>query len=298
MGFGQFAPDFFMKEVFNSEAKSMTTSTQDFDAKKVNVYGHIAALQLKLTVVTVKGTGIYDGAATAHIGVSKLIIRDRASKPVIDSRGVDLAYVRKILTIADTLNDGTVKKGEYDTATAISADVTTIQTQELPIDINLADQPISVEWTLDVLSKLYSTVGTATATVQLQILSKNIVSSEALNRQTRRIYSFTRGAFSTEIELQNNLPTGILIDNITVLEANAGDITDVTLKPTGQNIGMDRVNETYLDEYENRNFWDGKTALLQILPHPPFKVADETLFSINPSVSFNPRFFITHRGSR
>ena len=132
----------------------------------------------------------------------------------------------------------------------------------------------------------------------MQILGKSIVSSEALNRQTRRVFSYTRGAVATEIELQNELPTGILIDNITILEENAADITDITLKPTGQNIGLDRVNDTYLAEYENRNLWDGHTATLHILPHPPFKVADETLFKINPSTSFTPRFFITHRGAR
>ena len=297
MGFGEFAPDFFMKEVFNSEQKTMTTSDQDFDAKKVNVYGHLSALTFKLATTTQNVSDTYTTDIKAHELIATLTIRDRASKPIINVRGQDLQYVRKILTIADTLNDGTIKKGEYDLQSTLVDGAATAEF-EIPVDINLADQPISVEWTLGNLGDLFVTRTDGTGLFTLQILGKSIVSSEALNRQTRRVFSYTRGAVATEIELQNELPTGILIDNITILEENAADITDITLKPTGQNIGLDRVNDTYLAEYENRNLWDGHTATLHILPHPPFKVADETLFKINPSTSFTPRFFITHRGAR
>lgn len=297
MGFGEFAPDFFLKEVFNSEQKTMTTSDQDFDAKKVNVYGHIAALTLKIATTTQNVSDTYTTSVKAKDLIATLTIRDKASKPVISVRGQDLSYVRKILSIADTLNDGTIKKGEFDAQTNI-ADGSATANMEIPCDINIADQPISVEWTLGNLDDLVVTRTDATGLLTLQILGKSIVSPEALNRQTRRIYSYTRGAVATELELQNDLPTGIIIDNIAILEENAADITDITLKPTGQNIGLDRVNDTYLEEYENRNFWDGHTTALHILPHPPFKVADETLFKINPSTSFTPRLFITHRGAR
>ncbi len=297
MGFGQFAPDFFLKEVFNSEQKTMTNANQDYDSKKVNVYGHISSLSIKIATTTQNVSDTYTAGVSAMDLIATLNIRDRAQKPIISCRGQDLAYVRKILSIADTLNDGTVKKGEYDSPSDV-ADGAAVASHEIPCDINLADQPISVEWTLGPLSSMVAAYTDATGLITLTILAKSIVSSEALNRQTRRIYSFTRGAVATEVELQNDLPTGIIIDNITILEATAADITDVTLKPTGQNIGLDRVNDTYLAQYEDRNLWDGHTATLHILPHPPFKVADETLFKINPSTSFTPRFFITYRGAR
>ena len=143
MGFGEFAPDFFMKEVFNSEQKTMTTSDQDFDAKKVNVYGHLSALTFKLATTTQNVSDTYTTDIKAHELIATLTIRDRASKPIINVRGQDLQYVRKILTIADTLNDGTIKKGEYDLQSTLVDGAATAEF-EIPVDINLADQPISV----------------------------------------------------------------------------------------------------------------------------------------------------------
>ena len=112
----------------------------------------------------------------------------------------------------------------------------------IPIDVNLEDQPISIEWTANALGSVLSTVGTASATCQLECAVTSIVpvgeSANLATRETRRIYSFTRGAIASEQEIQGNLPTGVTIDNISLGVTTDSNLTDVTLKATGRNIIM------------------------------------------------------------
>ena len=301
--FGNQAPQTYLKTSFNSEAKTMTTSTQQFDSKKVNVYGHISSILLKFTTTITKGSGTISTAKSPLDACGQLIIRDKNSRPIIDEDASRLPIVRKILSLADTPAWQTFKKGEYDVGTALT-DTSSAQTHEMeiPIDINLEDQPISVEWTCGTLSDVLSTVGTASATAQLEISVTSIVpvgeSANLATRETRRLFSFTRGAIATEQEIQGDLPTGITIDNITLGVTTDTNLTDVTLKPTGKNIGLDRLRRLEIQQKENRGFFDGHTSGYHTLFTAPFVVGDSTVFKINPSTSFTPRIFICHRGVR
>ena len=301
--FGNQAPQTYLKTSFNSESKTLTASTQQFDSKKVNVYGHISSILLKFTATITKGTGTIDTTKSPLNAVGQIVIRDKNSRPIIDEDASRLPIVRKILSCSDSPAWQTFKKGEYNAGTALT-DVATAQTHEMeiPIDINLEDQPISIEWTANALSSILSTVGTASATCQLEVAVTSIVpvgeSANLATRETRRIYSFTSGAIATEQELQGNLPTGITIDNITLGVTTDSNLTDVTIKPTGKNIGIDRVARTILQEKEERGFLDGHTTGYYTLFISPFVVGDSTLFKINPSTSFTPRIFVTHRGVR
>tara|TARA_R110000850_G_scaffold201956_1_gene328021 strand:+ start:1274 stop:2182 length:909 start_codon:yes stop_codon:yes gene_type:complete len=301
--FGNQAPQTYLKTSFNSESKSITASTQQFDSKKVNVYGHISSLLLKFSVTITKGTGTINTAKSALSAVGQIVIRDKNSRPILDEDASRLPIIRKILSLSDSPQWQTFKKGEYDAPTSL-VDVATAQTfeMEVPIDVNLEDQPISIEWSANALSSVLSTVGTATATCQLECAVTSIVpigeSANLATRETRRIYSFTRGAIATEQEIQGSLPTGVTIDNISLGVTTDSNLTDVTLKATGKNIGLDRVNASILKQKENRGFFDGHTTGYFTLFTAPFVVGDSTLFKINPSTSFNPRIFICHRGVR
>tara|TARA_R110000824_G_scaffold98980_2_gene235868 strand:+ start:501 stop:1409 length:909 start_codon:yes stop_codon:yes gene_type:complete len=301
--FGNQAPQTYLKESFNSESKALTASTQQFDSKKVNTYGHIISLLLKVSVTITKGTGTINTAKSVLDAVGQITIRDKNSRPILDDDSSRLPIIRRILSIADIPATQTFKKGEYDAGTSL-VDVATTQTHEMeiPIDINLEDQPISVEWVCGALGDVLSTVGTASATCQLQISVTSIVpvgeSANLAMRETRRIYSFTRGAIATEQEIQGDLPTGITIDNITLGTVADSNLTDCTLKPTGKNIGIDRVSRATLEQKEDRAFFDGHVSAYHTLPTAPFVVGDATIFKINPSTSFTPRIFITHRGIR
>lgn len=301
--FGNQAPQLFEKESFNSESKSMTTSTQQFDAKKLNVYGHITSLLFKFSTTITKGTGTIDTSASVLDAFGQITIRDKNSRPIIDEDSSRFPITRKILSLADTPQWQTFKKGEYDAGSSLT-DVATAQTHEMeiPLDINLEDQPISIEWVAGTLSDVLSTVGTATATCQLQVMVTSIVpvgeSANLATRETRRIYSFTRGALASEQEIQGDLPTGITIDNITLGVTTDSNLTDVTLKPTGKNIGLDRCARAYIEQKEARAFFDGHTSGYHTLCIAPFVVGDSTVFKINPSTSFTPRLFIVHRGVR
>jgi hypothetical protein len=301
--FGNQAPQIFCKEVFNSESKSLTTSTQAFDSKKVNVYGHISSLLFKFTTTITKGTGTIDTSNAVTDAFGQVTLRDKNSRPIIDEDASRFAITRKILSLADTPQWQTFKKGEYDAGTSLT-DVATAQvhSMEIPIDVNLEDQPISIEWTAGVLGDVLSTVGTGTATCQLQVIATSIVpvgeSANLATRETRRIYSFTRGALASEQEIQGNLPTGITIDNITLGVTTDSNLTDVTLKPSGKNIGLDRLDRASIEQKESRAFFDGHTSGYHTLCTAPFVVGDSTIFKINPSTSFTPRIFIVHRGVR
>lgn len=299
MVFGNTSLPVYTTEAFNSASQALTTSVQTFSAKKVNVYGHIVALILKITVTITKGTGTIDTAVSPYNLLDQLTIRDRDSRPILDEAGSRLAIIRKILSMADSPMLSTFKKGEYDAGTALT-DVATAQTQyaEIPIDINVVDQPISVEWRMAALATVLSTVGTGTATGQLEIVSRSMIAPEVAARETRRIYSFTRGAVATEQELQADLPTGVTIDNITLGVTTDSNLTDVTLKPTGERVGLDRLARLYIEQEENRQLIDGHTSAFYTLFHSPFVVGDSTIFKINPSTSFTPRLFVTHRGVR
>tara|TARA_R110000787_G_scaffold23877_1_gene68065 strand:- start:116 stop:1024 length:909 start_codon:yes stop_codon:yes gene_type:complete len=301
--FGNQAPQTYLKTSFNSESKALTASTQQFDSKKVNVYGHISSILLKFTTTITKGTGVINTAKSPLNAVGQIVIRDKNSRPIIDEDASRLPIIRKILSCADTPQWQTFKKGEYNAGTSLT-DVATAQTHEMeiPIDINLSEQPVSVEWTANALSSVLSTVGTASATCQLEIAITSIVpvgeSANLATRETRRIYSFTSGAIATEQELQGNLPTGITIDNLTIGVSTDSNLTDITIKPTGKNIGIDRVGRAILQEKEERGFLDGHTTGYYTLFTAPFVVGDSTLFKINPSTSFTPKIFVTHRGVR
>jgi len=301
--FGNQAPQTYLKTSFNSESKTLTASTQQFDSKKVNTYGHISSILLKFTTTITKGTGVINTAKSPLNAVGQIVIRDKNSRPIIDEDASRLPIIRKILSCADTPSWQTFKKGEYNAGSSLT-DVATAQTHEMeiPIDINLSEQPVSVEWTANALSSVLSTVGTASATCQLEIAITSIVpvgeSANLATRETRRIYSFTAGAIATEQELQGNLPTGITIDNLTLGVTTDSNLTDVTIKPTGKNIGVDRVSRLVLQEKEERGLLDGHTTGYFTLFTAPFVVGDSTLFKINPSTSFTPRVFITHRGVR
>jgi len=301
--FGNQAPQTYLKTSFNSESKALTASTQQFDSKKVNVYGHICSILLKFTTTITKGSGAINTNKSPLDAVGQIVIRDKNSRPILDEDASRLPIIRKILSLSDSPQWQTFKKGEYNAGTSLT-DTASAQTHEMEIsiDVNLEDQPISVEWTANALSSVLSTVSNASATCQLEIAVTSIVpvgeSANLATRETRRIYSFTAGAIATEQELQGNLPTGITIDNLTIGVAADTNITDVTLKPTGKNIGIDRVARTVLQEKEERGFFDGHTSLYYTLFTAPFVVGDSTLFKINPSTSFTPRVFITHRGVR
>jgi hypothetical protein len=299
--FGNQAPQLYEKESFNSESKTMTTSTQQFDSKKINVYGHISSLLFKFTTTITKGSGTISGNVVDAFG--QITIRDKNSRPIIDEDASRFPITRKILSLSDIPAWQTFKKGEYDASTALT-DTASAQTHlmELPIDINLEDQPISIEWTSGVLSDVLSTVGSASATCQLQVIVTSIVpvgeSANLATRETRRIYSFTRGVVATEQEIQSDLPTGITIDNITLGVTTDSNLTDITLKPTGKNIGLDRLERLAIQQKEDRAFFDGHTSAYYTLCIAPFVVGDSTIFKINPASSFTPRIFVTHRGVR
>jgi len=301
--FGNQAPQTYLKESFNSESKALTASTQQFDSKKVNVYGHIISLLFKVTCTITKGTGTIDTAKTVLDCLGQITIRDKNSRPILDEDASRLPIVRKILSLADLPAWQTFKKGEYDSAPALT-DVATAQTHEMEvgIEINLEDQPISIEFVAGALSDVLSTVGTATATVQLECSVTSIVpvgeSANLATRETRRLYSFTRGAIASEQEIQGDLPTGVTIDNITLGVTTDSNLTDITLKPTGKNIGIDRVSRLILEQKEDRAFFDGHTSGYHTLFTAPFVVGDSTVFKINPSTSFTPRIWICHRGVR
>jgi hypothetical protein len=301
--FGNQSPQTYLKTSFNSEAKTLTTSSQQFDSKKVNVYGHISSLVLKFTCTITKGSGTINTGKSVLDSFGQITIRDKNSRPIIDEDSSRLPIIRKILSLSDLPAWQTFKKGEYDAGTALT-DVATAQvhTMEIPIDINLEDQPISVEFVAGTLADVLSTVGSASATCQLEISVTSIVpvgeSANLATRETRRIYSFTRGAVASEQEIQSDLPTGITIDNVTLGVTTDSNLTDITLKPTGKNIGLDRVSRAVIEQKENRGFFDGHTSGYHTLPCSPFVVGDSTVFKLNPSTSFTPRIFITHRGVR
>jgi hypothetical protein len=281
----------------------MTTSTQQFDSKKVNVYGHITSLLFKFSTTITKGSGTINTSASVLDAFGQITIRDKNSRPVIDEDSSRLPITRKILSLADTPQWQTFKKGEYDAGTSLTDTASAqVHSMEISLDVNLEDQPISIEWVAGTLSDVLSTVGTATASCQLEVVVSSIVpvgeSANLATRETRRIYSFTRGALASEQEIQGDLPTGITIDNITLGVTTDSNLTDVTLKPSGKNIGIDRVGRVALEEKENRAFFDGHTTGYHTLPIAPFVVGDSTIFKINPSVSFTPRLFIVHRGVR
>ena len=301
--YGNQAPQTYLKTAFNSESKAITTSTQQFDSKKVNVYGHISSLLFKFSVTITKGSGAINTAKSALDAVGQIVIRDKNSRPIIDETASNLPIVRKILSLSDSPSWSTFKKGEYNAGLAL-VDVATTQTfeAEVNIDINLSDQPISIEWVANPLSSILSTVGSASATCQLECAVTSIVpigeSANLATRETRRIYSFTRGAIATEQEIQGSLPTGVTIDGITLGVIADSNLTDCTLQPTGRNIGISRVSASILKQKEARAMFSGHTPTYFTLPISPFVVGDSTLFKINPNVSFNPKIFIVHRGVR
>jgi hypothetical protein len=296
--FGQNSPASYITEAFNSESKALTTAVQRFDAKKVNLYGHIVALDIKASVTITKGTGVIDTTKAIAEIVDQIIIRDRDSRPIIDDAGSRLPIIRKILTLFDSpFGSGDHKKGEYDASGSLT-DVATAQVYQalIPIDINIADQPISVEWKLAAIGTMCSTVGTATATGQIQITTVNVVSPEVATRETRRIYSYTRGAVATKQKLQDSLPTGVTIDNITIGETTDSNLTAFTLLPTAERIGVNDLPQATIESIEARELFDGHTTAFHTIIHSPFKVGDSTVMMLEPSTSYTPRFFITHRG--
>lgn len=304
MPFGDTFPQLYTEKVFDSGSKTMTTSNTRIAPEKMNIYGHILALIFSMTVTITKGSGTINTAKVVADGFNSIVIRDRKSKVVLDTAGDQLAEVRKLLSLADSPLLGSHKKGEYDAGTSLT-DVGTaqVQTSMIPIDVNMADQPLSIEWKQGALADVLSTVGTATATEQLAVYSINVVPEQAemlpdiFERETRRCYQYQPSAIATKKDIAGTLPTGVTIDGIAYQENSAGnDLTDITFKPTSENIGLESIPTAELIQIENRELWDGSTSGFFILPISPFVVGDATVFKINPTQSHTPRIYIVHRG--
>lgn len=295
----------FIREVYNSGTQTITSGTLPLAPVKCNAYGHINSLFVDISVTTNDGTsGVVITTNTVDQVINRLTIRDKNSKPILDCLGSQLEKAIFVLSCRDGYNWGTLRKGQYTAATALSdASDVTAQTnrRQIPFGVTVTDQPISVELTFDVLATLFSTIGTgtpATATAAVTIATENI--QQALpNAETQRIYAFTApAAITSETDYSYALPRTVTIDTIAVDMTTDAQLTDLTLKPKGGNVGLDRVKQKYWNMWDTFMFVSGHLAGFFIPNIAPFVVNDSTVFSVNPASSTTPVFYICHRGVR
>lgn len=297
--FGKNAPDMFVREVYNSGTQNISTGTLQLAPVKCNAYGHINGIMVSVGTTLTVGTGTVNTSNNIIQVVNHLTIRDKASKPILDCTGAQLRKVQKVLSLRDGYNWGTLRKGQYTAPTAL-ASVATLQTEtfELPFSVIVQDQPITVELTLDVLATLFSTVGTATATAIVKFASQNI-QVPVPGAETQRLYTVTAAnAITSETDYAFVLPRTVTIDIVAIDLTADANLTDMTIKPKGGNVGVDRLNQVYWNMFDTFNMTSGHLAGFFFPIIAPFVVNDSTIFSVNPAASVTPVFYITHRGVR
>ena len=150
---------------------------------------------------------------------------------------------------------------------------------------------------LGVLSDVLSTVGTATATCTVQFATKN-VQTPVPNVETQRFYAVSLGSIADKQAMENRLVRGITFDQIALDMTADANLTDLTLKPSGSNKGLDSVKAKYLQMWENGELESGHQTGFYIPPHAPFVSGDATVFEINPSTTVTPILYVAHRGVR
>jgi len=296
--FGKQAPDLFIREVYNSESQTITTSVNPLAPKKINAYGHIASLLVDVSITITKGTGTIDTTAYPYTIISNLVIRDKNSKPILETTGARIPKMRFIMTMANALDFAQYRKGVYGAGTALT-DVGTAQTYqvELPLNINVDDQPISVELQLGVLSDVLSTVGTGSAVCTIQFSTKN-VQTPVPNVETQRFYAVSLGSISDKQTFEQRLVRGITFDQVALDMTADANLTSCSLKPKGTNVGLDAVKAKYLQMWSNTELTSGHQTGFYILPHAPFVSGDATIFEIEPSTTVTPILYVAHRGVR
>ncbi len=290
----------YYKEIYNSSSVNVTASNSSIAKVYCQKIGHIATLELEITVTITAGTGTIDTTKNIANAINLLTITDKDGKSIMLLTGNQLARAKYITSLIEQRDYATLRRGRYTALTAL-ANVGTaqIERQDIPLNIKTDDQPLGIEVALNSLSSLLSSVGTATATFQLRIVAK-AYKNPTVPYKTDRIYAFTTVSIPTGIQyrLTDNLPKRVLIQAIGIENGNDADseLQYVTLMDSG--IGIDRIKDVDIVEFEKEATTNGHITGFYPLLVSPFQVTDTLNFNIEVGTARAYTIFLLHHGAR
>lgn len=295
--YGVSTPALYSKQLYQSENISLPASgTTNINRKALPVFGQIASFIAEINVTITKGTGTIDTTKFPYSVVNSLVLVDKNGKTIVSLAGDEIPKARKVLTLVDTRDYRILNKGDYNAGTAL-ADSASEQTfrVEVPLNVALKDQPISIEAVISNLSSVLSVVGTGTAICDIRLFA--IMYKQPTGQETDRIYTRSLGTIAAEKDVSDQLPTGVRIEAIAIDTTADTNFDHLTLKPVVDE-GIDKAEDVDLKEYEDLAYRDGHLTGFYILPVSPFNVTKSTSFIYGANTSHTPKLYILHHGAR
>jgi len=290
----------YFKEIYNSSNQSITASANNIAKVYTQKVGHIASLLFDIDVTITKGTGTINTSNTILDAINQISFTDREGKSILLCTGAQLTRAKFVASFGEQRDYASLRRGKYSAGTAL-ADVGTAQNQLLllPLNIRAEDTPLGIEFSLNTLSSLLSTVGTATATINIRILAKSYKNPN-VPYKTDRLYAFTTVSIPTGIQyrLTDNLPKRVLIQHIALQNGNNADneLDYATLLDNG--VGLDRVEDTDISTAETDATVNGHLTGFYNLMVTPFSVTDTLNFNVEVNTARAYTIYLLHQGAR
>ena len=274
---------------------AVTTANQPQPQVQAPCFGDLDYLDVEVSAVVTIGTGTIRATSTPLIAIHNFVWRDRAQQAVLNApEGTDIPYEAYLLS---KKLGAPSTRGKFSPTTAMTS-AGGVWNWEIPMRHTQYDQPAVLDVTLGTIGDLCSTVGTATATLQLKVFGVWIdpaVTPEGLPIfPTLRVDAVPKiaitGAGDNPIDMSTNI--GRLIDDLAVLVGAAdADATSINFQPAG-GVGFDTIPVQQFADQENIDLESGHQTAFWSFGCTPFFVTIQTKLIVNCAITKAIRLYI------
>jgi hypothetical protein len=272
---------------------TVTTARQTQPQIVCPTFGDLKYLDFENNIAVTIGSGTIQ-TGTALLGISGFVVRDKSQQPVVNCPlGTDLPY--EIFLLSKRIG----KQSTRGKVVSLSNMASSGGTSNLLIPMRLvqADQPAVIDIILGSISDLCSTVGSATATIQVKlygIWEDASTTTRGLPTQpTLRAEAIPKIASTASgdnlIDMTPSLGR-LIVDTGILLDADAS-LNYLTLMPSG-GTGFDTISGTCIIDEENLNTESGHQTAFFSLNHSPYYVSTQTKMNANTASGKALRLFI------
>lgn len=281
---------------------------------EIKPLGDVITWGLRVVLTTVAGTGTFvaDGGtpsgAFRGTNLCKLInnfeIKDKQNNDIFVAAGQDLwvnAYLLSCIDIDDLLFKRGLDQRADISPTDTGSVTSVVRFVTVPQRIKMSDLPAKVNVRLGTLDDYYDSVGTGTATINTFELWVRYMPPSAKGGFTERVKAFNLTAFSADLDVAKDIPSGINIQllahtlgNINALTAPAEqneDRFDTVTFRRGSGSEIEKQDERTLHFYATHKFFSARHAGLYIVPTDAFRKTEATFWEFDINAQVAPRVY-------
>jgi len=287
-----------MKQVYDSSNMNAGVGPTPINNNPFTIPGPVDSLLIRVITNLTIGTGAIAAAATLSEVISNLQLNDKNNGVILNSLGTDLQteqFVRSFLDSRYMENDQRNWENVSDLAMAAGAQE---QDYLLKLPIKQKDLQLKIQGFIAGLSTYLSTVGTATMSVDIQIIAICYTDDPAWTQRSQKTNMGSSLPVANANDISKLLPDGIVIDLVVLYVGTDSYITGLTLDPTGTNTGIVAIQQAALKGGELLRSHYAVAALgsrlpgVYVLDVGSFMKTDQTKFTVDVATGFTPYAFI------